>query len=204
MHTVTVLSLVSIIVLSDGWAKRQSFSPRVQLPRWYSRHTWSTKHTIHTHYFVHPSIFVSSVSLSFKGGGEHGAHPSWPGGERVHPGQVASSSQGWHRHTVQALTVGHQKTHTDTGRTCKRHWLNLDSSQCTFCCGMTVHHAPCRLYCLHDIENLTINTNTHTLSNAHTRHTHTHIMELLFTLLHIWWSNQSVQSFLDNRFTRQS
>ncbi|TNN80301.1 hypothetical protein EYF80_009325 [Liparis tanakae] len=27
MHTVTVLSLVSIIVLSDGWAKRQSLSP---------------------------------------------------------------------------------------------------------------------------------------------------------------------------------
>lgn len=43
MHTVTVLSLVSIMVLSAGWAKRQSFSPREQFPLWYSRHTYTQK-----------------------------------------------------------------------------------------------------------------------------------------------------------------
>lgn len=40
MHTVTVLSLESIMALSPAWAKRQSFSPREQFPLWYSRHTW--------------------------------------------------------------------------------------------------------------------------------------------------------------------
>ena len=170
MHTVTVLSLVSIIVLSDGWAKRQSFSPRVQLPRWYSRHTWSTKHTLHTHYFVHPSIFLSSVSLSFKGCGEPGANPSWPGGERVHPGQADRISQGWHRHTVQALTVGHQKTHTDTGRTCKLHRKPMhfllwdDSAPCT---------VPPLLFAWYwEFDHK--HKHTHTLSNAHTSRTHTH------------------------------
>lgn len=39
MHTVTVLSLESIMALSPAWAKRQSFSPREQFPLWYSRHT---------------------------------------------------------------------------------------------------------------------------------------------------------------------
>lgn len=40
MQTVTVLSVVSIMGLSLGWAKRQSVSPLAQLPRWNSRHTW--------------------------------------------------------------------------------------------------------------------------------------------------------------------
>jgi len=43
MQTVTVLSLVSIMALSAGWANRQSFSPLLQLPRWYSRHTCGTR-----------------------------------------------------------------------------------------------------------------------------------------------------------------